>query len=262
MNPCLPPQAAEKDRVRANAIENIFVLSTPPETNALAYRSVKEIILPERGYPITAYFAPPGITCHGVIRRADADFTDADLKRMIRTACNPKVLGARRIKNTTTVIILFDGHKVPNYVYCGPIMQRRRQRNKQRTTPEATTGPSPKTGHQPTTTAVPQLVELTQPSSSRAQAAFKPMWADKVTRNGETRTPPRTKASPQPVVEKIQFLARENAIAYAESSLRLRRYYKQFNSSSHVKTRQIPPLQLQYEERNLAQLPSRLMKSL
>ncbi|KAH8008603.1 hypothetical protein HPB51_000036 [Rhipicephalus microplus] len=43
---------------------------------------------------------------------------------MLRTARNPNGLGARCIKNTTMVIILFDGHKVPNYVYCGPIIHR------------------------------------------------------------------------------------------------------------------------------------------
>ncbi|KAL1482624.1 hypothetical protein MTO96_050309 [Rhipicephalus appendiculatus] len=120
----LPPHATEEDIVCANAIQNIFVLSTPQETNALAYCTVQEIILTKQRHPVTTYLAPPGNTCRGVIRGVDADFTDADLQRMLRTDRNPKVLGARRIKSTTTVIILFDGHKVPNYVYCGPIMYR------------------------------------------------------------------------------------------------------------------------------------------
>ncbi|KAL1434648.1 hypothetical protein MTO96_011512 [Rhipicephalus appendiculatus] len=120
----LPPHATEEDIVCANAIQNIFVLSTPQETNALAYCTVQEIILTKQRHPVTTYLAPPGNTCRGVIRGVDADFTDADLQRMLRTDRNPKVLGARRIKSTTTVIILFDGQKVPNYVYCGPIMYR------------------------------------------------------------------------------------------------------------------------------------------
>ncbi|KAL1437625.1 hypothetical protein MTO96_048741 [Rhipicephalus appendiculatus] len=120
----LPPHATEEDIVCANAIQNIFVLSTPQETNALAYCTVQEIILTKQRHPVTTYLAPPGNTCRGVIRGVDADFTDADLQRMLCTDRNPKVLGARRIKSTTTVIILFDGHKVPNYVYCGPIMYR------------------------------------------------------------------------------------------------------------------------------------------
>ncbi|KAL1478805.1 hypothetical protein MTO96_052370 [Rhipicephalus appendiculatus] len=287
----LPPHATEEDIVCANAIQNIFVLSTPQETNALAYCTVQEILTKQR-HPVTTYLAPPGNTCRGVIRGVDADFTDADLQRMLRTDRNPKVLGARRIKSTTTVIILFDGQKVPNYVYCGPIMyrctlykrqidtcrncgrvgrrqdvcphpadkvcdqcgnglpgpthvctspkcalcggahltgdrtcrsryqvpylvrrrrQRRRRRNKQRMTQDATTGPTPKTAHKPTTTAVPQPVDLTQPGSSRDQAASKPTWADKVAGKGEIRAPSRSVSLPQPVADKIQFLERENA---------------------------------------------------
>ncbi|KAH8024416.1 hypothetical protein HPB51_022921 [Rhipicephalus microplus] len=43
---------------------------------------------------------------------------------MLRTPRNPTVLGLRRIKNPTTVVILFNGLEVPNYVNCGPIMYR------------------------------------------------------------------------------------------------------------------------------------------
>ncbi|KAL1426472.1 hypothetical protein MTO96_018303 [Rhipicephalus appendiculatus] len=267
----LPPHATEEDIVCANAIQNIFVLSTPQETNALAYCTVQEIILTKQRHPVTTYLAPPGNTCRGVIRGVDADFTDADFQRMLRTDRNPKVLGARRIKSTTTVIILFDGHKTPTATaaawviartsartqptkcatnaatdppgpthvctspecaLCGgahltgdrtcrsryqvPYLvrrrrQRRRRRNKQRTTQDATTGPTPKTAHKPTTTAVPQPVDLTQPGSSRDQAASKPTWADKVAGKGEIRAPSRSVSLPQPVADKIQFLERENA---------------------------------------------------
>ncbi|KAH8009385.1 hypothetical protein HPB51_015708 [Rhipicephalus microplus] len=34
---------------------------------------------------------------------------------------NSSLLGARRIKNTETVILIFNGLKVPNYVYCGQV---------------------------------------------------------------------------------------------------------------------------------------------
>ncbi|KAH8022676.1 hypothetical protein HPB51_001047 [Rhipicephalus microplus] len=35
---------------------------------------------------------------------------------------NSSLLGARRIKNTETVILIFNGLKVPNYVYCGQVI--------------------------------------------------------------------------------------------------------------------------------------------
>ncbi|KAH8025770.1 hypothetical protein HPB51_011448 [Rhipicephalus microplus] len=63
-----------------------------------------------------------GNVCRKVIRRVGADFNDPDLQYMLRMTRYPKVLGERRIKNTTAVIILLDGYKVPNYVYCGPMM--------------------------------------------------------------------------------------------------------------------------------------------
>ncbi|KAL1455779.1 hypothetical protein MTO96_043630 [Rhipicephalus appendiculatus] len=37
---------------------------------------------------------------------------------------NPRALEVKRIRNTTTVVVLFDGLKVPNYVVCGPSMLR------------------------------------------------------------------------------------------------------------------------------------------
>ncbi|KAH9384655.1 hypothetical protein HPB48_026666 [Haemaphysalis longicornis] len=43
---------------------------------------------------------------------------------MIVNQRNPKALEAKRIKNTTTVVVLFDGMKVPNYVICGVSMLR------------------------------------------------------------------------------------------------------------------------------------------
>lgn len=43
---------------------------------------------------------------------------------MIVNQRNPKALEAKRIKTTTTVVVLFDGMKVPNYVMCGVSMLR------------------------------------------------------------------------------------------------------------------------------------------
>ncbi|KAL1443633.1 hypothetical protein MTO96_045916 [Rhipicephalus appendiculatus] len=43
---------------------------------------------------------------------------------MIVNQRNPKALEAKRIKTTTTVVVLFDGMKVPNYVMCGVSLLR------------------------------------------------------------------------------------------------------------------------------------------
>ncbi|XP_070389158.1 uncharacterized protein [Dermacentor albipictus] len=120
----LPPVAAEEDIVCANAMQNIFVISTPSELNATAYSQVREIILADKRHPIAAYITPPGNTCRGVVRGVDADLPEAALQSLFVTPRNPMVLGVRRIKESTTVIILFNGMKVPNYVRCGPNMVR------------------------------------------------------------------------------------------------------------------------------------------
>ncbi|KAH7961424.1 hypothetical protein HPB52_008918 [Rhipicephalus sanguineus] len=59
-----------------------------------------------------------------MIRGVDTDFDDAALNRMIIQPRNPSLPGARRIKNTATVILVFNGLKVPNYVYCGQVIYR------------------------------------------------------------------------------------------------------------------------------------------
>ncbi|KAH7943583.1 hypothetical protein HPB52_009249 [Rhipicephalus sanguineus] len=59
-----------------------------------------------------------GWTC--VVRGIDADLPEAALQSLFVTPKNPMVLGVRRIKESTTVIVLFNGMKVPNYVRCGP----------------------------------------------------------------------------------------------------------------------------------------------
>lgn len=44
----LTPSATEEDIVCSNSMQNIFVVSTPQETNALAYCTVQEIILTDQ----------------------------------------------------------------------------------------------------------------------------------------------------------------------------------------------------------------------
>ncbi|KAL1479113.1 hypothetical protein MTO96_052133 [Rhipicephalus appendiculatus] len=120
----LAPSVTEEDIICLNSMQNIFVVSTPSATNAAAYSRVTEIILTDQRHPVTAYLSPAGITSRGVIRGVGADFDDAALDRMLMQPRNPSLLGARRIKNTATVILIFNGLKVPNYVYCGQFIYR------------------------------------------------------------------------------------------------------------------------------------------
>ncbi|KAH8025255.1 hypothetical protein HPB51_005606 [Rhipicephalus microplus] len=120
----LAPLVTEEDIICPNSMQNIFVVSTSSATNAAACSRVTEIILTDQRHPITAYLSPAGITSRGVIHGVDTDFDDAALNRMLIQPRNSSLLGARRIKNTETVIMIINGLKVPNYVYCGQVIYR------------------------------------------------------------------------------------------------------------------------------------------
>ncbi|KAH7968804.1 hypothetical protein HPB52_011435 [Rhipicephalus sanguineus] len=92
--------------------------------NAEAYAKVKQIRVGETLHEVSTYVTPPGDTCRGVVRGIDPELSDDRLGELFVHARNPKVLGVRRIKQTPTVIVLFDGMKVPNYVMCGTNMIR------------------------------------------------------------------------------------------------------------------------------------------
>ncbi|KAH7956991.1 hypothetical protein HPB52_014154 [Rhipicephalus sanguineus] len=72
----------------------------------------------------SAYTAASDDTCKGIIRGVDVDIDAQQLAAMIVNQRNPKAMEVHRIKDTTTVVILFSGLKVPNYVMCGTSMLR------------------------------------------------------------------------------------------------------------------------------------------
>lgn len=119
MAAALAPAEIEEDTMCPNGVQNIFVVCTPHEKNADAYARVQQIRLGEGTFGVAAYLAPPENTCKGVIRGVDVEVSEAQLRARIVNHRNPTALEARRIKNTTAVVVLFEGMKVPNYVACG-----------------------------------------------------------------------------------------------------------------------------------------------
>ncbi|KAH7989021.1 hypothetical protein HPB52_024350 [Rhipicephalus sanguineus] len=71
-----------------------------------------------------AYETAPHSTCKGVIRNIplqdDPDVIDA---KIVNTN-NPLALAAKRIAQTGTVIVAFDGYRVPNFVRYGPVLMQ------------------------------------------------------------------------------------------------------------------------------------------
>ncbi|KAH7970678.1 hypothetical protein HPB49_013810 [Dermacentor silvarum] len=58
-------------------------------------------------------------TCKGVVRGVDLDFNQHYLTSINVPPRNPRALEVKRIKTTTTVVVLLDGLKMPNYVILG-----------------------------------------------------------------------------------------------------------------------------------------------
>ncbi|KAL1443742.1 hypothetical protein MTO96_030192 [Rhipicephalus appendiculatus] len=120
----LTSEQASQDIVCPNATQNIIVLSTASRANADAYLKMNCITLGIKKYELSTYEAAPHATCKGVIRQIDVSESQADLERSIINDRNPLALGAKRIKNSETVVVVFDGYKVPNFIFYGSALVR------------------------------------------------------------------------------------------------------------------------------------------
>ncbi|KAH7970581.1 hypothetical protein HPB49_011149 [Dermacentor silvarum] len=76
-----------------------------------------ELQIGDTHYEATAYAAPPADTYKGVIHNIPGYDTAKDITKSLIYKKNPTILQARRMSNTNSVIIIFEGPKVPFYVY-------------------------------------------------------------------------------------------------------------------------------------------------
>ncbi|KAG0444479.1 hypothetical protein HPB47_013748 [Ixodes persulcatus] len=107
------------DTICPNTQQNIMVVSTPNGDNAARYATIKEISLQDKPYEVSAYRTAPHDTVKGVIRGIPIDASADELDRNIVNERNPLAVGAKRIGSTTTVIVAFQGPKIPNFVRYG-----------------------------------------------------------------------------------------------------------------------------------------------
>ncbi|KAH7976867.1 hypothetical protein HPB52_020725 [Rhipicephalus sanguineus] len=115
----LDPGERNSDTMCPNPLQNIMVVSTPSQENVKHYVNVEAITVAGQDHEVSAYVAAPHATCKGVIRGIPLSDGREAIDRKIVNARNPLALGAKRIKSTGVVIVLFDGYKVPNYVSYG-----------------------------------------------------------------------------------------------------------------------------------------------
>ncbi|KAL1441986.1 hypothetical protein MTO96_000984 [Rhipicephalus appendiculatus] len=114
--------AAGEDIVCPNVIQNIVVVSTPLEEHAKNYVRIKEIKVGEKVYNVNAYYSAGDGYCKGVIRNVDREITEQELNAMIVHSGNPTAMQAKRIKDTGSVVIVFEGYEVPNHIKFGSVL--------------------------------------------------------------------------------------------------------------------------------------------
>ncbi|KAK8784887.1 hypothetical protein V5799_008748 [Amblyomma americanum] len=113
-----------EDTVCPNSQQNIVVVSTPKRANADRYAKLRQIHIQGKPHVVNAYETAPDNTTKGVLRGIPIEDGPRALDENIVTPRNPLTLVAKRMGTTTTVVIAFDGLKVPNLTRCGATLVR------------------------------------------------------------------------------------------------------------------------------------------
>ncbi|KAK8787245.1 hypothetical protein V5799_022982 [Amblyomma americanum] len=113
-----------EDTVCPNLHQNIVDVSTPKRTNADRNAKMRQIHIQGTSHDVNAYETAPDNTTKGVIRGFPIEDGPRALDENIVNPINPLALAAKRIGTTTTVVIAFDGLKVPNLVRYGATLVR------------------------------------------------------------------------------------------------------------------------------------------
>ncbi|KAH7934082.1 hypothetical protein HPB49_021218 [Dermacentor silvarum] len=113
-----------QDTLCPNLQQNIMVASTPRRENADRYARIKEIRISDKVHKLCAYETAPHSTIKVIIRGKPLQDNPATIDGKIVNQNNPLALAAKRIAPTGTVIIAFDGHRVPNYVRYGTLLMK------------------------------------------------------------------------------------------------------------------------------------------
>lgn len=112
----IPEEIAREDSLAVNNAQNIIVLGTPNEERSYRYGAIRSLTIKDRTYEAYGYKCTPDNTSRGVISRIGPEDSDEDIVRYLANDDNPTVMTAHRLGKTTSVVILFDGDKVPYYV--------------------------------------------------------------------------------------------------------------------------------------------------
>lgn len=118
----IPANEASEDVVCLNLQQNIVVVSTSKREDGDRYAAVGRIDIRGTAHEVSTYEAAPHGTVKGVIRGIPLEDTAQEIQDNVVHKHNPTALQANRIGKTRSVVIAFEGHKVPNYVKYGNLL--------------------------------------------------------------------------------------------------------------------------------------------
>ncbi|KAH9376379.1 hypothetical protein HPB48_001766 [Haemaphysalis longicornis] len=108
---------AEEDTPRTSNDKNIIVISSPSIEGAKAYNNITTLKIKELEHQSVDYATPPEQCTKGVIHNIPSEESKEMISRSLVNKRNPTILQARRMGKTNSVVIVFEGEKVPYFVY-------------------------------------------------------------------------------------------------------------------------------------------------
>ncbi|KAH6945485.1 hypothetical protein HPB50_008724 [Hyalomma asiaticum] len=107
-----------------NPTQNILVISTPDEKTATKIAKIKVLTINGKKHETNAYVSVPEQMAKGIVRNIPLMYTQDQLLNALVSTRNPSLTYAKRLGSTTNVILLYEGNRVPTWVYFNSIMLR------------------------------------------------------------------------------------------------------------------------------------------
>lgn len=120
----IPEEERAADTICPNVQQNIIVVIAPSASNLHKYLRMKGFRVGGNMYEVNSYEAAPSLTIKGVIRGIPLEDDARTVDENVVNSRNPTALAAKRLANTTTVIVAFDGLEVPTLVRYGATVLR------------------------------------------------------------------------------------------------------------------------------------------
>ncbi|KAH8018876.1 hypothetical protein HPB51_013556 [Rhipicephalus microplus] len=105
-----------------NPTQNILVIITPDEKTPTKFVEDKDLKINEKKYETDAYVSAPEHMAKGIIHSIPLKYTHDQLMHALVNARNPSLAYAKRLGSTTTVILLYEGNRVPMWAYFNSII--------------------------------------------------------------------------------------------------------------------------------------------